>query len=144
MHALASPFARSPLRRFGELVITLLVLAVLYACAGLNPVAVAQTPEQRYDAAILSYEALLAPATEIVEDVGAPPPVRRSLQAAIAESGEIYRTSKTVFTEFTAAKAQVTAAAPGAGARLDVATANLESWIAKLEDVTVRIRKLTK
>lgn len=107
--------------------------ALIAACANLNPVAVAETPEQRYNAAKLAYDALLTPAIEIIEDPAAPIGVRRTLQELVGTSGELYRAGNAVYADYRAARAAV-AAGESPQDRLDIATANLERWAAELNE----------
>lgn len=136
VRVLGLPFARL----FPILVLVALFMA-LTACAALNPIAHAETPEQKYDAALLTYDAILEPALELLEDPTAPANLRRSLQTAIAASGEIYGAGVDVFSKFKAAKAEV--AAGGPGTVLATATANLENWMRDLDESLARIQTLT-
>lgn len=120
---------------------TVLALVSLLGACALNPVAVAKTPEQKYNAALLSYDAALEVALEILEDPQAPTNIRTSLRAAVLASGEVYTSAQATFAEFKAAKAAV--AAGGPGAQLDVATENLAKWTADLEAVIGRLDALT-
>lgn len=126
---------------FIEFLTLVAVLVLLVGCARLNPIAIAETPEQKYDAAVLTYNALLEPATQIVEDPAAPADLRRALQATIAQSGEVYRTARDAFDEFQRAKGLVEDA--GAGNRIEAAAANLETWLLQLEGISARLAALT-
>lgn len=137
---------RLPVPFFRTLQLTVLValffaLANLTACA-LNPVAHAVTPEQKYNAALLTYDAALEVALEILEDPQAPTNLRTSVRAAVLASGEVYTSAQATFAEFKAAKAAVAAGGPGNA--LAVATANLEQWTANLEATIGRLDALTQ
>src|SRR5688572_31836368 len=73
-----------------RLLFTAMLVSIVTACAALNPLAHAVTPEQKYDAALLTYDAVLEPALEVLEDPAAPLELRRSIQTGIAKSGEVY------------------------------------------------------
>lgn len=120
-------------------VLQLLVVLVLVGCA-LNPISRAETPEQKYDATLLTYDALLEPALEVLEDPAAPANLRLSIQGAIANTGEIYGAAVKAHADFVAARAAV--AAGGPGQVLEVATENLEKWTADLTDSLARLDAL--
>lgn len=121
-------------------VLQLFVLAALTACASLNPIAVANTPEQRYNATLLTYDAILEPAIEVLEDESVPVEVRRSIQAAIATSGEAYDAATSAYSDYKRARAAV--AAGGQGQVLEVASENLARWTAELEQTLGRVKAL--
>jgi hypothetical protein len=123
-----------------QLLVTIVALAVVQACA-LNPVAVAETPEQKFNAVLLTYDALLEPALEVLEDPNVADNVRRSLQAHIAVTGEVYSGAVASYADFRAARAAV--AAGGPGTVLATATANLEKWANDLESALGRLDALT-
>jgi hypothetical protein len=118
-----------------------LVLSLALAACALNPIAVANTPEQKYDATLLTYDAVLEPALQLLEDPRAPLELRRSIQAAIAQSGQVYASAQSAFANFKAAKAAV--AAGGPGGQLDAATENLGMWTQQLADVLANLKTLT-
>lgn len=123
----------------------LLFLATLVAfaagCAGLNPVAVAETPAQKYAAVKLSYDAVLSAAVGVIEDTSLPANVRRSTQAAVAESGELYRTGNQVYTDYLAARGELSAGTT-TPEKLEIATVNLEHWLEQMEQHVARIAAL--
>lgn len=123
--------------------IVLAVLAVVAAgCANINPVSVAETPEQRYDAVRMAYDALLEPAVEIVEDESAPLELRRDLQDAIADSGDVYSAGTRVYTEYRAARAAV-AAGDSPESRLEIATQNLDEWVRDLNGILDELARMS-
>lgn len=127
-----------------QLVITAAIVASLFAaCATTNPLAVAQTPAQKYAAIKLTYDALLTPAATVVADTTVPANTRRALQAAVAASGDIYNSLNTAYIDYLAAKGAL-----GAGEttsdKLNIASANLDHWIAQLQTVVERLATLIK
>jgi hypothetical protein len=122
-----------------------LLAGLLSGCANgflnpnLNPIAVAETPEQKYAAVKLSYDALLTPAVQLIEDETAPAPLRLALQEIVAQSGETYRSLNAAHVDYLVARA--TFAGAERDRRLAVVGAELESWIAKLEGHTDSIAK---
>lgn len=115
-------------RTFLLLATTLLVVA----CQVSNPLAVAQTPEQKYAAVKLTYDALLTPAQTFVADPAIPADARRAVQAAVGKSGELYRSLNGAYVDYIAAKAQLAAGATTAD-KLNIASANLAQWEQQLE-----------
>lgn len=115
---------------------------VLTACAT-SPLAIAQTPEQKYAAIKVTYDAVLAGAQTFVADTTAPADLRRAVQAAAVESGTIYVSANQAYQEFVAAKAQLAAAPDTPGARLDVATQNLERWLGQLDSAAADLKRLS-
>jgi len=107
-------------------------LTALTACSALNPLHVAQTPEQKYAAVKLTYDALLTVAQTFVADQTIPPDARRAVQSAVGKSGELYKSLNTAFVEYVAAKSQLAAGATTSD-KLNVATTNLATWVAQLE-----------
>lgn len=123
-------------------VIPFMLVLLIAACASLNPVAIAVTPEQKFDAVLLTYNALLEPATQLVEDATAPTSVRRALQNAIGASGLIYNGANNAHRDFLAAKAAV-AAGTDTPDKLTIATANLEKWSGQLDGIVAQLQTLT-
>lgn len=111
--------------------LTVAVLAVA-ACQTTNPLAVAQTPEQKYAAVKLTYDALLTPAQQLVADTTVPADVRRTVQAAVGQSGQIYRSLNAAYIDYVAAKAQLAAGTTSAD-KVKIAADNLAKWDAQLE-----------
>jgi hypothetical protein len=109
----------------------LLALAVLSACANLNPIAVAETPEQKYAAVKLTYDALLTPAVQLIEDTAVPTALRRAMQDAVARSGETYKALNAAYADYLVARETFTGA--DRTQRLAVVAASLDGWIAQLE-----------
>lgn len=105
--------------------------AAVVACTS-NPLAVAQTPEQKYAAVKLTYDALLTPAQAFVSDTTIPADTRRAVQAAVAKSGDLYRSLNTAYVDYVAAKAQLAAGTTSAD-KLNIASANLANWEQQLE-----------
>jgi hypothetical protein len=115
------------------LFLPLLVVAMLLsACQGLNPLAVAETPAQRYAAVKLTYDALLTPAVTLVQDEAAPVAVRRTVQQAVAASAGVYASLNAAYVDFQVARVAVQAG-ESPEARLTTAAAELENWIAQLD-----------
>lgn len=121
--------------------LTLLVLFLVLAGCALNPIARAQTPEQKYDAVLLTYDAALEVALDVLEDPSVPTNLRTSLRASIIASGELYAAGVATFADFKAARAAL--AAGGPGAQLDVATENLGKWVDDLEAAIGRLQALS-
>lgn len=117
------------------------VFAELAGCAGANPLAVAETPAQKYAAVKLSYDAVLSAALVVIEDTSLPVNLRRSTQAAVAESGELYKTGNQVYTDYLAARGAL-AAGTTTSEKLEVATVNLEHWLEQMEQHVARIAAL--
>jgi hypothetical protein len=133
-HALRLPASRV-LQLF-----SLIALSLVMAGCALNPIAAAG-PDQKYDAVLLTYDAALDTALVVLEDPAAPANLRRSIQAAIATSGEIYGSAVEAYTAFRSARAEV--AAGGPGTVLQTATANLDNWLAQLETSLGRLQALS-
>lgn len=141
MTALALPFRRSSFLNVILWLPLLLLVMLLEACAGLNPVAVAETPAQKYAAVKLTYDAVLTVGVQIVQDSTVPNEVRRPLQAAIAASGDVYRSANEAYVQFVAARGEL-ATGQTSSAKLDIATANLEKWIGQLQTAGGRLAAL--
>lgn len=116
---------------FSKFVVLVMAALTLGACANLNPIAVAQTPEQRYAAVKLTYDALLTPAVQLIEDQSAPIALRRALQDAVATSGETYKALNAAYVDYLIARE--TFAGAERDQRLAVVGASLEGWINQLE-----------
>jgi hypothetical protein len=108
----------------------LLMAATLSACANLNPIAVAETPEQKYAAVKLTYDALLTPAVQLVENTAVPNDLRRAMQDAIARSGETYKALNAAYADYVVARETFTGA--DREQRLAVVAASLDGWITQL------------
>jgi hypothetical protein len=121
--------------------VTALFLAALTACQNLNPLAVAQTPAQKYAAVKLTYDALLTPAVDLVEDTTAPIDLRRNVQRAVASSGEAFKSLNTAYVDYVAARATLAQGAT-TSEKLELATANLEQWVSTLESDLGNIARL--
>lgn len=128
MHALALSSTSSI-----RVLLATFVASLLVACAS-NPIAVAETPAQKYAAIKLTYDAVLSGALELVRDQSVPAEVRTRIQQSAAASGEIYRNANAAYVQFVAARAEL-AAGQTRSEKLDVATANLERWLGQLETV---------
>lgn len=109
----------------------LAMAAMLAACANLNPIAVAQTPEQKYAAVKLTYDALLTPAETLVADTAVPAQVRRALQDTVAQSGDVYRSLNRAYADYIVARETFTGA--DREQRLAVVAGALDGWITQLE-----------
>lgn len=107
-------------------------LLFVVACQTTNPLAIAQTPEQKYAAAKLTYDAVLSAVQTFVADSSIPADARRGVQAAAARSGELYKSLNGAYVEYVAAKAQL-AAGTTTSDKLTVASANLLQWEQQLE-----------
>jgi hypothetical protein len=130
---------------FKLLFISLLLLAVLVfssGCASLNPVAVAETPAQKYAAVKLTYDAVLSVAVKLVEDPTAPVEIRRGLQAATLASRDVYQAANQAYVDFVAARGEL-AAGVTTSDKLTIATQNLEKWSGQLDVVVGRLAALS-
>jgi len=121
----------NPFRQFMTLVMMSLALS---ACANLNPLSVAQTPEQKYAAVKLGYDALLTPAVQLIQDESVPVAARRALQTTVAQSGEVYKSLNAAYVDYLVAKQTFTGA--DKDQRLAVVAAQLDNWIKQLEQHT--------
>lgn len=133
------PIPAFPALTWIRLLAVLFVVMLLGGCA-LNPIAVAETPDQKYDATLLTYDAILEPALTLLEDPTTPVELRRTLQQAIAASGNVYTSATQAYANFKNARALV--AAGGEGRALEVATENLERWLAELEQTLANLQQL--
>jgi hypothetical protein len=106
------------------------MVALLSACANLNPLAVAETPEQKYAAVKLTYDALLTPAVQLVENTAVPNDLRRAMQDAIARSGETYKALNAAYADYVVARETFTGV--DRDQRLAVVAASLDGWITQL------------
>lgn len=129
--------------RATQLLAVLFVLPSLLVACATSPVSIAQTPAQKYAAVKLTYDAVLAVAVPVIEDTAVPINVRRSLQTAVAESGEIFGTLNDAYVQYVAARAEL-GAAETTSERLEVATRNLERWLAALDETVLRIASLAR
>ena len=116
---------------FQKLMATAVMALALSACANLNPIAVAETPEQKFAAVKLTYDALLTPAVQLIQDETAPLALRRALQDAVATSGDTYKALNAAYTDYLVAREAFSGAEKAQ--RLAVVGASLEGWIAALE-----------
>lgn len=133
-------FARLYVRSAHALILATVVAAALIGCAS-NPLAVAETPAQKYAAVKLSYDAVLSAALVVIEDTALPANLRRSTQAAVAESGELYKTGNQVYTDYLAARGELAGGAT-TSEKLEIATVNLEHWLEAMESAVARIAAL--
>lgn len=125
-----------------QLCVTFSLLLMLNACAS-GLLAKADTPEQRYAAVKLTYDAALATAYEIVADTAAPLELRRTVQKLVGDSADIYRSSNAAYLEFIQAR-DALAAGTTPAEKLTIATANLERWIGSLDAAGGKLRAATR
>lgn len=118
------------------------LLVLLAACVN-SPISIAETPAQKYAATKLTYDAVLSVAVPVLEDNAVPLEARRALQTAIADSGEIYRSANRAYVDYVAARAELQAGAT-TSEKLEIATRNLERWLAQLEGTAGRLSSLTR
>lgn len=125
-----------------RLLFTAMLVSIVTACA-LNPIAIAETPAQKFYAAKLTYDAVLTGAQAFVADTNAPADLRRSVQQAVAASATVYRSANTAYVDFVAARGELRAGET-TSAKVEIATANLTNWLSQLEDTAGRLASLTQ
>lgn len=125
--------------------IALLVALVLtlQACETMNPVAAAETPAQKVYALSATYNVLLGSAAELVEDTTVPAPVRRGIQSVEAATTPVIDELERTFAEYQVIRLQLAAGETGQD-KLDIATANLDSWISKAEQAIRNLAAVTR
>lgn len=131
-----------PLRQIQ--IVVLAAFAVLVAgCAGLNPLASAETPAQKAYAISASYNIVLESAAEIVEDPTAPIELRRTIQRTEARTTPIVDELEDAFVELTTIRAEYRAGAT-TEERLQLAVDNLEAWVDRAEAALVDLATAVK
>ena len=127
-----------PIRYTLAYVAVLVAALTLAGCAGLNPIAAAETPAQHAYAIAASYNVLLESAADIVEDTSAPTELRRAVQATELRTTPVIDALEQSFAEYQVARAQFAAGATTAD-RLEIATANLAGWLDQAEGALVEL-----
>lgn len=125
---------------FRQLFVVTLILSLLLAltaCAT-SPLAIAQTPEQKYAAAKFELDAVLQAAAVFVEDQSVDAGARRSVQAAVAQSHTVYLSANDAYVKFVAAKGELAAGATPTD-KVTIAAKNLERWLGDLDTISKRI-----
>ena len=122
--------------------LTALAVLIVTACAT-SPIAIAESPAQKFAATKLTYDAVLAVAVPVLQDNAVPLEARRVLQTAIADSGEIYRSANRAYVDYVAARAEL-AVGTTTSEKLEIATRNLDRWLATLEETIGRLTTLTR
>ena len=116
--------------------------AVVAACAS-SPVSIAETPQQKFYAAKLTYDAVLSGALVLVNDTTLPAELRRRIQSAAASSGDAYRASNQAYLQYVAARAEL-AAGQTTSEKLEIASANLLRWLGELEAAAAALAAVTQ
>jgi hypothetical protein len=128
--------------RVTRLLFTVLLTAIVTACAS-SPIAVAETPAQKFYAAKLTYDAVLSGALDLVNDGNVPVDVRRTIQQAAIASGDVYRQANQAYTRYVAARGEL-AAGETTNDKLNIAAASLTNWLTQLEDTAEQLAAVTQ
>lgn len=114
-------------RYFLTLVMTLSVF--LSGCAGYNPVAVAQTPEQKADAVYATFVLFEQRAVSLAERSGTPQSVINSLARADRVVKPIMDSLQAAVSEVERVRADIATGGDSTQDMLVVVTLNLEKWL---------------
>lgn len=113
--------------------VLLLILALaLGGCKSANPVAAAETPEQRAYAAYGTFVIFQEKAADIVEDTAIPRGVRLSVAQAEQRARPVAESLIATYVELIEVKAEFDAGDPGAEARVLQVSASLNDWVTRL------------
>ena len=132
-HASGEPRRRSVFV-FSKFVALAAWLACLAGCSAWNPIAAAETPAQRYDAAMLTFDAVLDVAVEVVDHPDTPDDLRERIRVTANAADDVYRRGRRLFGAYLAAQAAREAGADPRHAR--AALDALEAWIGNMDAVT--------
>lgn len=108
-----------------------------------NPLAVAETPDQKVYAILATYNVVLESAADIVEDESLPLDLRVTVQEVEAQTTPVIDGLDAAYAEFVLERAKFNADMTTAE-RLSVVAANLEGWVARAEAALLRLSELTE
>lgn len=120
----------------------LLMIAALamIGCAGTNPMAVAETPLQKAYALERSYNIVLEGALDLVNDSAVPESIKEGVRATERRTTPIVDDLSEAFANYVLARAQFDAG-ESTQERLDIVSANLDSWIRQAESALVDLAR---
>ncbi len=115
----------------------LFLLLVLAGCQA-NPLATAETTEQRAFAVLGLYQIVVEEAAVAVNDSAIPINVRRGIQRAVGDAKPVRTELSAAYLEYSAIRREFDVAETSE-ARVLAAARNLDSWVARLEPIIDRL-----
>ena len=117
--------------------------ALLQGCAGSNPIAAADTPEQRAYAAYGTFVIAQETAADLVEDASIPDGVRLRIISAEERAKPVADSLLDAYTEYLIIKAEFDAG-DTSESRLVIAANNLDDWVTQLAPLVAELLRNIK
>ena len=117
--------------------------AVLQGCAGTNPIAAAETPEQRAYAAYGTFVIAQETAADLVEDTAIPRGVKLRIIAAEERAQPVAESMLEAYMEFLIIKAEFDAG-DTSEQRLTIAARELDDWVTQLAPLVAELLRNVK
>ena len=124
-------------RNFSMFIVSILLAFTLAGCA-YNPVAIAETPNQKAGALLGSWNIVLEDAVQILEDQSIPNSVARPVNDARLVGTRIAQTVSDMLVDYELEKAKYDQGQSTAE-KVDIAAANLERWYDSLQKVYIQL-----
>jgi hypothetical protein len=117
--------------------------ALLQGCAGTNPIAAAETPEQRAYAAYCTFVIAQETAADLVEDTAIPRGVKLRIIAAEERAQPVAESMLEAYMEFLIIKAEFDAG-DTSEQRLTIAARELDDWVTQLAPLVAELLRNVK
>jgi hypothetical protein len=117
--------------------------ALLQGCAGTNPIAAAETPEQRAYAAYGTFVIAQETAADLVEDTAIPRGVKLRIIAAEERAQPVAESMLEAYMEFLIIKAEFDAG-DTSEQRLTIAARELDDWVTQLAPLVAELLRNVK